>query len=75
MRIDLPDDSEASKKRALGRKQVGRKHLHQPRGRAIERRRLRLKRRAEELVRERQAFNALVSAYWRGERETYPDGP
>lgn len=67
MRIDT-DDLE----RARGRKKVGRKHNHQPRGRALQRIVNHLAQAARERNRLRRIFNAKVEAYWRGERDGYP---
>lgn len=67
MRIDT-DDIE----RARGRKKVGRKHNHQPRGRAIQRAINRRKAREQLEVIARQRFNRLVAAYWRGHLESHP---
>lgn len=57
---------------AQGRKKVGRKHKHQPRGRAIERRKRMVVRRNKQNVIDRAAFSAKVAAYFRGEVENYP---
>lgn len=76
MRIDIdgkggPD----ALHRAKLRKVVGRKHNHQPRGHARERDRQQMLTRQRHLLRLRKAFNKMVAAYWRGEREGYPDAP
>lgn len=67
MRIDT-DDLE----RARGRKKVGRKHLHQPRGRALQKRLLSpfLRQKLDNI--KRHKFSRLVAAYWRGEIKNYP---
>lgn len=57
------------------RNKVGRKHNHQPRGRAKERAR---KKMGPVLAKKRKrldAFHARVCAYWRGEVENYPAEP
>jgi hypothetical protein len=74
MRVMIPSgtDREDALERARGRKKVGRKHNHQPRGRALERRHRAKLIRAEQRRLERAAFAAKVAAYFRGEVETYP---
>lgn len=67
MRIET-DDLE----RARGRKKVGRKHNHQPRGRALEKLHRAKLIRARQRQLERIKFSSLVAAYWRGEIENYP---
>jgi hypothetical protein len=59
-------------KRANGRKKVGRKHNHTPRGRALERRHRAKIIRAEQRRVERAAFAAKVASYFRGDIECYP---
>jgi hypothetical protein len=74
MRISIPNGTSHSEalERAQGRKKVGRKHSHQPRGRALERRHRAKLIRAEQRRVERAAFAAKVAAYFRGEVENYP---
>ena len=73
MRIDIdgkggPDALHRSRLRKV----VGRKHNHQPRGRARERIRQRALARVRKAVEERRMFSALVRAYFKGDIPTYP---
>lgn len=74
MRVDLDSgmDHDAALDRANGRKRVGRKHNHQPRGRSRQRIIDRKKRRAAELLAQRHKMNARIAAYWRGEINGHP---
>jgi uncharacterized MAPEG superfamily protein len=58
--------------RAQAKKKPGRKHNHQPRGRAMEKRLSSPRRRQALEATVRRKWSALVSAYWRGEMETHP---
>lgn len=60
--------------RVAAAKEPGRKHQHRPGIRANERKKLAAKRHAASMARKKAQFKALVAAYWRGERETYPQG-
>jgi hypothetical protein len=74
MRMDF--DSQTDPLDALHRVRVakvpGRKHLHQPRGRAREKHRLHALNQVRKQNRQRAIFNALVAAYWRGELSSFP---
>lgn len=77
MRIDLPqsmDHSEALD-RAKSRKHVGRKHLHQKRGRAIERHKLNMARSIQSKKRLWKSYTDKVAAYWRGDADSFPPTP
>lgn len=76
MRIDIDAtvNHDAALARANGRKVVGRKHNHQPRGRAIERRKAAKRRALAQAELLRHKFSLRVAAYWRGEMENYPNG-
>lgn len=74
MRVDQPNKTPHAEAlhRARLRKVVGRKHNHQPRGRALQKQlETPKKRQALENVR-RKRFNAQVRAYWLGKRDTFP---
>lgn len=76
MRIDIDGKGGLSHHEALararGRKRVGRKHLHKPSLRIVEkRRRGAAVRRAAEAAKRRQ-WGEMVRAFWRGESECYP---
>lgn len=58
--------------RVAAAKEPGRKHQKRPGVKAIERRKLAAKRHAKMVADNLAKFKAAVSAYWRGERETYP---
>lgn len=70
---DVP--REVALRRARDGRKVGRKHNHQPRGRALERRHRAKIIRAKQREIERLAFSAKVAAYFRGEVENYPATP
>jgi uncharacterized MAPEG superfamily protein len=74
MRIefDASHDPADALSRAKARKKVGRKHNHQPRGRAFENRQQSVKRAARDLVETKRKYTAKVRAYWLGQRETHP---
>lgn len=74
MRIDIDAGVEhgAALIRANGRKQVGRKHNHQPRGRARDKRLAAQKRSAAMRLERIRQFNAKVRAYWTGQSDVYP---
>lgn len=75
MRIDLPNNMPhwQALERARGRKAVGRKHNHQPRGRAMEKR-LSSPKRSQAMVNiQRKKFAAKVRAYFLGQLESYPE--
>lgn len=58
--------------RSWGRKRVGRKHNHQPRGRAREKRRAGQMRALQMENEQRRKFTERVAAYWRGDIECHP---
>lgn len=74
MRIDIDAgvDRYDALDRAKGRKRVGRKHNHQPRGRARDKRLAALKRAAIHREVERRKFNDRVRAYWLGLVDAHP---
>ena len=64
------------RKRAAGRKKVGRKHNHKAGpGKAALKAERKRKFHATKLALRRQRYHAAVAAYWRGERDTYPERP
>lgn len=74
MRIAISSDMDHDEAlaRANGRKRVGRKHNHQPRGRAIERRKRAQKIALQHEALLRRKFSERVAAFWRGEIECFP---
>lgn len=70
--IDFGADHGAALDRANGRKRVGRKHNHQPRGRARDKRLASQKRGAAMRLERIRQFNHKVRAYWAGESDAYP---
>lgn len=58
--------------RVQGRKKVGRKHRHTPRGRALQKRLETPARRQRLEIARRRKLNAQIAAYWRGAVENYP---
>lgn len=75
MRIEFPNSMphDLALMRARGRKKVGRKHNHQPRGRALEKRLKSPMRRQKLMVAQRKKFSAKVRLYWMGQAEAYPE--
>lgn len=53
-------------------KQPGRKHNHKPSSRVCERRRAGAARATQIIACKAKAWKQQVSAYWRGERDDYP---
>jgi len=74
MRIefDASHDHDDALSRAKARKRVGRKHNHQPRGRAFEKRQQAVKRAAIALVEKKRKYTAKVRAYWLGLSDVHP---
>jgi hypothetical protein len=74
MRIDIDGTTDAHEAlaRAQGRKRVGRKHLHKPSLKVVERRRRSAARRQVIASGKRRKWGEMVAAYWRGEIECYP---
>jgi IS5 family transposase len=70
--FDSDTPREVALARAKARRNVGRKHNHQPRGRALERRYRAKLIRARQRELARIAFSAKVAAYFRGDVENYP---
>lgn len=80
-RLDFDQDTERGDAfvRIGNKNRVGRKHNHQPRGRAREKRRQNLLNgqaiEKARLAKKAARFKALVVAYWRGEIDGYPESP
>ncbi len=74
MRIDQPNTTPhwEALERARARRNVGRKHNHQPRGRAMEKKLSAPKRQQFMVNARRRKFSERVRAYWLGEVECYP---
>ena len=74
-RFEFDDGTEVGEafKRIGLRNRVGRKHLHQPRGRARERARKKMGPVKAKEQKRRDQYHALVAAYWRSELEYFPE--
>jgi hypothetical protein len=70
--FDQNTQHEVALSRARDSRKVGRKHNHQPRGRALEKRHRAKLIRAKQRELARIAFSAKVAAYFRGEIDGYP---
>jgi hypothetical protein len=74
MRIefDASHDPADALSRAKARKKVGRKHNHQPRGRAFEKRQQSVKRSALVRMEKKRKYIEKVRAYWLGLSDAHP---
>gem|GEM_PF-5880061 len=76
-RLDFDSDIDRGEafQRIGNRNRVGRKHNHQPRGRARERPKKGIEIAAARMKKKADRYHAAVSAYWRGELNEHPSPP
>ncbi len=72
MRMTFDNGDRDSLIASWSRKKVGRKHNHQPRGRARDKRLAALERSAAQRDIDRRKYNAAVRAFWLGIADEHP---
>ncbi len=72
--FDANTPREVALSRARDSRKVGRKHNHQPRGRALEKRLGSPRRRQLRDIALRKKLSLKIAAYFRGELECFPNG-